>query len=271
MLRPFSLELQMSKAETTSPRRLRWSDWLFTILMLALAATCIFLGNWQMTRLAEKDALVVAVDQRLGAEPVPAPGEAQWAALDSSEWNFRPVSLTGAYRYTQTVTVFTSLSNARGRYSGPGYWVVTPFEVDGGGAVFVNRGFVPQDLQEQAALGDLHGDDPGSVTIIGLFREGERAGFMIPEPNMSDRIEWVRDPARLAAMVDPELAPIAPFYVDLLAGAEGDLPQGGETVVSFTNNHFGYALTWYGFAIVAVVMIGFWLARQYRRPAQTNS
>lgn len=92
---------------------------------------------------------------------------------------------------------------------------------------------------------------------------------MVPEANMSDRIEWVRDPDRLAAMVDPALAPIAPFYVDLLAGAEGDLPQGGETVVSFTNNHFGYALTWYGFAVVAVAMLGVWLFRQGRLPKTT--
>jgi surfeit locus 1 family protein len=38
-------------------------------------------------------------------------------------------------------------------------------------------------------------------------------------------------------------------------------------VISFPNNHFGYALTWYGFAIVAVVMLGFWLSPQARRPA----
>lgn len=257
--------------ETAPRRRLSWTDWLFAVLMLALAGTCLFLGNWQMDRLAEKEALVAAVDERLDAEPVAAPASEQWPTLALNEWNFRPVTLTGAYRYTQTVTVFTSLSDARGRYSGPGYWVVTPFELDAGGTVFVNRGFVPQQFQEQAALGDLHGDDPGSVTVVGLFREGERAGMMVPEPNFSDRIEWVRDPKRLAAMVDPALAPIAPFYVDLLAGDEGALPQGGETVVSFPNNHFGYALTWYGFAIIAVAMIGVWLYRQYRLPPVRRS
>lgn len=259
----------MSKADRASPRGLRWTDWLFAALMLALAGTCIFLGNWQMARLGEKEALVAAVDQRLSADPVPAPGMADWPDLDLDQWNFQPVSLTGSYRYTQTVTVFTSLADARGRFSGPGYWVVTPFELDAGGTVFVNRGFVPQEYQEQAALGDLHGDDPGNVTIVGLLRPGEEAGLMVPEANMSDRIEWVRDPDRLAAMVDPALAPIAPFYVDLLAGAEGDLPQGGETVVSFTNNHFGYALTWYGFAVVAVAMLGVWLFRQGRLPKTT--
>lgn len=254
----------MSKADVAQGGGLRWTDWLFAVLMLALAGTCFFLGNWQMDRLAEKEALVAAVDDRLTAEPVAAPDATQWTDIDLNEWNFRPVSLTGAYRYTQTVTVFTSLSNARGRFSGPGYWVVTPFELDAGGTVFVNRGFVPQEYQEQAALGDLHGDDPGSITVVGILRPGEKAGMMVPEANMSSRIEWVRDPARLAAMVDPALAPIAPFYVDLLAGGEGDLPQGGETVVSFTNNHFGYALTWYGFSIIAVAMLGLWLYRQRR-------
>jgi len=248
-------------------RGLRRRDWVFAALMLALAAACVFLGSWQMQRLAEKEALIAAVDSRLMAEPVPVPPATEWAGLDLDAVNFQPVELTGTYRYTQTVTVFTSLTNARGQYSGPGYWVVTPFELAEGGTVFVNRGFVPEQYQEAAALGDLHGDDPDTVTVVGVLRPGETAGWLVPEPNMSDRIEWVRDPARLAAMVDPALAPFAPFYVDLLAGPPGSLPQGGETVVSFPNNHFGYALTWYGFAIVAVVMLGFWLWRQARRPA----
>jgi surfeit locus 1 family protein len=28
----------------------------------------------------------------------------------------------------------------------------------------------------------------------------------------------------------------------------GGLPQGGETLVQFPNNHLGYALTWFGLA-----------------------
>lgn len=234
--------------------------WTFAVLMLALAAACVWLGTWQMQRLGEKEALVAAVDARLDADPVPVPPAEQWAELDLEALNFQPVSLTGAFRYNQTVTVFTSLANARGPADGPGYWVVTPFVLAQGGTVFVNRGFVPQDFQE-AAVTDGQGED-GQVTISGLLRPAEAAGMMTPGPNMSDRIEWVRDPQRLAEMVDPALAPFAPFYVDLPAGPPGELPQGGETVVEFPNNHLGYAYTWYGFAIVAVVMLAFWLARQ---------
>ncbi|MET3926454.1 SURF1 family protein [Devosia sp. 2618] len=234
--------------------------WTFVVMMLALAVTCVWLGTWQMHRLAEKEALIVAVDQRLHADPIPVPAETTWPTLDLEALNFQPVSLTGSFRYNQTVTVFTSLGSAKGRASGPGYWVVTPFVLADGGTVFVNRGFVPADFQEAAVTDGQAEDD--QVTISGLLRPGEEAGFMTPEPNTSDRIEWVRDPVRLAAMVDPALGPFAPFYVDLPAGAPGELPQGGETVVEFPNNHLGYAYTWYGFAIVAVVMLGFWFARQ---------
>ena len=37
------------------------------------------------------------------------------------------------------------LTDAKGQVSGAGYWIMTPFALDGGGTVFVDRGFVPQD------------------------------------------------------------------------------------------------------------------------------
>ena len=254
---------------SANARALRWTDWTFIVLMLVLAVVCAYLGTWQMHRLAEKEQLIAIVDERIGTEPIAVPPQNLWSELDINTVLYQPVSLTGSFRYTQTVTVFTSLADPRGSYGGPGYWVVTPFVLETGGTVFVNRGFVPQDLQEAAALGDLHGDDPGSVTISGVLRAPEKAGFMTPDANMSDRIEWVRDPERLAKMVDPALAPFAPFFIDLPATAAGELPQGGETVVTFPNNHFGYALTWYGFSIVAVVMLGFWVWRQKKKVPNT--
>lgn len=236
-------------------------SWVFIGLMLALAGLCVWLGNWQMQRLGEKEALIAAVEQRIHSAPIPVPPLAEWEHLDSDALVFQPVTLTGRFRYNQTLTVFTNLSNARGIASGPGYWVMTPFALVDGGTVFVNRGFIPQAFQE-AAVTDGEGGD-ALVTIDGLLRAGEHAGFMTPDPNTSDRIEWVRDPQRLAAMIDPAMAPIAPFFIDMPAGAPGELPQGGETVLEFPNNHLGYAITWYGFAIVAVVMLAFWGRRQF--------
>lgn len=249
--------------KTVSPRRLSAPlRWGFVVLMLALCVIFVGLGVWQVQRLAQKEALIADVAERLGQPPMPLPPQAQWATLDVDKLNFAPMTLTGTFKNLQAVTVFTSLTTAKGVASGPGYWVVTPFVLKDGGTVFVNRGFVPQNMQE-AALNDPNAPR-GEVTITGLFRPAEKAGWFIPEPDMSDRIEWVRDPARLATMVDPALAPFAPFYIDQSAGPTGTLPQGGETIVEFPNNHLGYAMTWFGFAIITPIMLGFWLWRQRR-------
>jgi surfeit locus 1 family protein len=42
------------------------------------------------------------------------------------------------------------------------------------------------------------------------------------------------------------------------------LPQGGETTVDFPNNHLGYALTWFGFAVLTPCLLAFWTWRQLR-------
>ncbi len=59
---------------------------------------------------------------------------------------------------------------------------------------------------------------------------------------------------------------MAPVYIDLPAGPEGGLPQGGETVIEFPNNHLGYAMTWYGFALLVPFLLFFWVRRQQVRP-----
>jgi surfeit locus 1 family protein len=64
---------------------------------------------------------------------------------------------------------------------------------------------------------------------------------------------------------DADLTPLAPIFVDLPAGEAGALPQGGETVLTFTNNHLGYAITWFGFALITPILLLVWLLAQ-RRP-----
>jgi surfeit locus 1 family protein len=38
----------------------------------------------------------------------------------------------------------------------------------------------------------------------------------------------------------------------------GGLPQGGETIVSFPNNHLQYALTWFGLAVALIAVFAVW-------------
>lgn len=232
----------------------------FVALMLALTGVFAVLGFWQLQRHGEKEALIATVASRMDDQPVALPPAGEWPSLDPAEFDYRPVTLTGHFETDATVLVFTSLAEPRGGQGGPGYWVMTPFATDGGGTVFVNRGFIPQ----SSAPSILGAAGPaGEQTITGIALEPEAAGAFTPGPDKADRIEWVRDPARLAAMAELD-GPVFGLTVDAPAGQPGALPQGGETVIEFPNNHFGYALTWFGFALLTPALLAFWVFRQLR-------
>jgi surfeit locus 1 family protein len=249
----------MTMAAALAARR-SWGRAAFVVLMLALTAVFVILGLWQWQRLAEKEALIATVADRMDRAPVSFPAPGFWPTLDADFYDYRPLVLTGRYVPGDTVLVFTSLAEARGRQSGPGYWVMTPFALEGGGSIFINRGFVPQASGPAFATGDDL--DSGTLTVTGIGRRPEATGSFTPGADAANRIEWVRDPARLARFAETAPTPIAPIYLDLPASTDPDaLPQGGETVVEFPNNHLGYALTWFGFALLTPILLLFWLRR----------
>ncbi len=247
----------------TPVRGLRF--WGFLVFMLALMALFIALGTWQVERLNEKEQLIANVGARSSEPAKPFPPASDWKVLEAEGYDYRPVSLTGTWQPAGTVLVFTSLGNARGQYSGPGYWVMTPFTLATGGTVFVNRGYVPEASGSAFAAGGPL--ETGLVSIAGVVRNAEAASSFTPAPDLARRIEWIRAPARLATMVGDLPQPVAPVYIDLPAGPPGALPQGGETVVEFPNNHLGYAITWYGFALLVPFLLFFWVRRQATPPS----
>ncbi len=242
----------------------------FIILMLALTALFVALGVWQVERLGEKELLIATVERQLTADVIPLPPAAEWenpqtyfvdpatGAKMLFGMTYRTVSLVGTYIPDATVLVFTSLTDAKGSRSGPGYWVMTPLALDDGGSIFINRGFVPQ-----ADGASYRGAPPaGPQHLTGVVRSPEAAGSFTPQADIGNGIDWVRDPARLATLAGDLPQPLLPITIDLPAGAPGELPQGGETVVEFPNNHLGYAITWFGFAILTPILLAFWIARQ---------
>jgi surfeit locus 1 family protein len=239
------------------PRR----TWVFAAIMLAATVVFAMLGGWQLQRLAEKDALIATVAERLDDAPQPLPAVADWPTLDPAIVDYVPLTATGRLATGSTVLVFTSLTAARGVHSGPGYWVMTPLALEGGGTVFINRGFIPQEGAEDRAALEPMNPATAPLTLVGIGRRPEAGGSFTPAADPANQIDWIRDPQRLAALANVE-GPVAPFYIDLPAGGPGDLPQGGETVVEFPNNHLGYALTWFGFALITPILLFFWVWRQ---------
>ncbi|MEO1112729.1 MAG: SURF1 family protein, partial [Pseudomonadota bacterium] len=98
-----------------------------------------------------------------------------------------------------------------------------------------------------------------NVEVTGLLRLSEKPNWTTPEPNATDRLWFARDTGAMGEVLGLSPASLAPYSVDLGAAATPatGLPQAGETLVRFKNDHLGYALTWFG---LAATLVGVFLA-----------
>ena len=215
-------------------------------------ALLIGLGDWQLRRLAWKETLIAAVETRAHAAPVDAPPESEWPRLDPVDYEYKRVRLSGVFDGGRQVLVFRALSEPRGRYGGPGYLVMTPLELADGATVLIDRGFVPE--ARKAAAGEGLGGD--ETTVVGLMRASETRNAFTPSDDPASGQWFTRDVGAIAHAEG--LTRTAPFFIDADAGADpAALPEGGETILAFPNNHLSYALTWFG---MAAALVGVFLA-----------
>ena len=224
-----------------------------TVVGVALLSS---LGVWQLKRLAWKEGLIAEVSARVTMAPVDAPEPSTWATLKPAEYEYRHVRLQGVFDYSHQALVFRSLGDPRGRFGGPGYLVMTPMRTASGESVIVNRGFVPDDRKADASAGPQ-----GQTEISGLMRSSEDRTWFTPADDPAKGQWFTRDVDALARAMS--LGAHAPFSIDADAGPDPmALPEGGETVLSFPNNHLSYAFTWFG---TALALVGVFLAWAFTR------
>ena len=238
-------------------RRLVWPG----LFALAAFAFLCSLGIWQLHRLAWKEGLIARVESRTHAAAEPLPAEAGWPQVNIERDEYRHVRLSGRFRYDQETFAYALLSDPRGKFSGPGYWVMTPLQLDGGELVLVNRGFVPMDRMDLPTR--VAGQEDARVTVTGLLRLPEGRNWFTPPDDTGRRIWQERDPAAIAKAYG--LARVAPFFVDADASGPNGLPQGGETRVTFLNNHLQYVVTWFGLAFALLAVFAAFAHKEWQR------
>ncbi len=229
-----------------------------TIAAAIALAILLKLGFWQVDRLAEKEALIARVAQDVTRSPEPAPGPGQWPdMINRTDSDYRHVSVSGHY-LSGTAYYYVSLPNANGSFEGPGYMAYSPFETEQGWRLMINRGFVPQGLIADDVT-RVEQAPAGTLDLTGLLRMSEKPNWTTPDADTEKRIWFARDTEHMAHVLGAGTEKLAPYSIDLDAsftGQEG-LPQAGETVVRFKNDHLGYALTWFG---LAATLVGVYLA-----------
>lgn len=243
------------------PRR----SWLGLLVPAVLVfAALMALGTWQLQRKAWKQGLIATLTERLAAPPLALPPAATWPHLDQAKDEYRRVEFTATFDHSDEALVYGAASAFRPDVSGLGYWVLTPARLTDGGIVIVNRGFVPEGRQAAAARAD--GQVEGPVHLVGVMRWPDPRGLFSPADDPAHNLWFARDQVAIAAA--KKLGPVAPFYVEQESPVPpGGLPQPGRLVVNLRDPHLGYALTWYGLALVLVVVFVVWAWRSRRRGA----
>lgn len=241
---------------------------VLAVVGIALFLGFISLGTWQVQRRAWKLDLMERVDQRVHAQPVALPGEAQWPQVDATGYEYLPVQTQGRWLHDKTLLAQALTED------GGGFWVMTPLRTEEGFTVWVNRGFIPNEqrrlwlptgLEFQRELASSN-TTAQPQTVTGLLRLSEPGGGFLRQ-NAPEEGRWhARDVAAMTAAAG--LAQTAPFFVD--AGLPGQTqaatvgePKDGMTVIRFHNSHLVYAITWYGLA--AMVLLAAWIVVRHER------
>lgn len=214
-------------------RRALWARVLWFGLCSLVLITLVSLGNWQLRRLAWKQDLIAAIEERAFAPAVEAPS----AAVDPATVAYQRVYLRGRFDHTRSrrVKAITEL--------GAGSWLMVPLET-ADGVWWVNRGFVPNSEGSADWTAPL-----GVVRVEGLLRPTEPDGTWL-EKNDPANGRWTsRDVRALSA--DIGVGATVNYFIDAdHTGAASAFPRGGLTIISFRNSHLVYALTWYTMALL---------------------
>lgn len=225
---------------------------LFPILVgIVAVAILMSLGIWQLQRLGEKETLLAEIDARLSAPPVALP-DAPVQARDQ----FLQVALEGRLMADE-LAVLTSR-----RPYGPGFKIVSPFELTDGRRILVDRGFVPQELKDPATRPTE--PDMGYAVATGTLFWPEEVDSFTPEPDVAGNIWFARDPGPMAEVLDTE-----PVLVSLGTPMTGRWPEPAPVAYQIPNNHLNYALTWFALAAVWAIMTVIWIVKLRREAEDT--
>jgi surfeit locus 1 family protein len=217
---------------------------LFTLVMAAMLAVLLSLGVWQVNRLHWKLGLIAQVNRNLTLPPV----SLDTALKMGKEAEYRRVALTGRFDHAKEAYVYGIVGGA------PVYHVVTPLLTENGRVLLVDRGIVLDELRDPGKR--EAGQVEGLQHVVGVWRTPDPPGTFTPKPDTAHRIWYSRDVRAIAAADHLTLA--VPVMVEADATPNpGGWPKGGQTVVTFRNEHLSYAFTWFG---LAATLVGVYIA-----------
>lgn len=221
------------------------------VIYLLLMVLLLNLGFWQLNRADEKRAFLEQRDQMMRAEPL----KLSAATADNPEsLRYRKVTVTGHYDTEKLFLLDNQIFKGKA-----GYFVLTPFIIaEGKKAVLINRGWLVAN-PDRHILPDVSIKKPEGLSISGRINNFPSVGIKLAgggiPTNTKPAVVQVVDSQVLAKKLG---YPLFSFQVELGSDmADGYTRQWQTTTLMPPQQHFGYALQWFGLAMTLTILF-FW-------------
>ena len=203
----------------------------------------VSLGTWQVRRLEWKQGVLAEIEARIAADPVALP-----AVPDPEADRYLPVRVAGTLGDGELHVLVST------RDLGAGYRIIAPFTTEAGRRILVDRGYIPTEAKNRPR-------STGAMEITGNLHWPQEIDSFTPDPEPDKNIWFARDVPTLAAALDTE-----PVLLIARSQTDPDVTPLPVTTVGIPNDHLQYAVTWFGLALVWVMMTLYFLWRTRARP-----
>jgi surfeit locus 1 family protein len=220
------------------PKNPKWKR-LIAPGIAAFLTLCLLiaLGVWQLQRLKWKEGILAAIHQASISAPVPLP---------ENPTPFEKVFITGTWIQGKAALYGDEVHDSpHGPI--PGGELIMPLARPNGQIVLVDLGWVPQKTPTP-----IH-QPPGLAQATGYLHDPMTPGLFSGTDDPGQGLYYTLDPLRIGAgMGLQNVAPYILIGMGPLPPPGSAQPQPAQNLPTPPNNHYGYALTWFGFALVLV-------------------
>ncbi|KAG6610195.1 sodium hydrogen exchanger 3 [Phytophthora cinnamomi] len=264
--RRFAASAAQTDVKGTNSNESNFSRYAGMAFFGAVAATTAYLGTWQTERYYWKVDLINERTKEL-SESVSELSKEATASDDVDDIEYRQLRFEGNFKPGSTFYLYprsapADPSDSVARVKSGGY-IYSLLQREGGTPVIVNRGWLPRKLLDEHIARDKK-EEAGNISFVGVLRHGEVKNNFTPDNDPENRQFFYLDHEELADAMGVTSADL-PVIVDALAveGASSEVTLDNplrKSIASYLEfymtpeKHAGYAATWFGCSIAAVVM-----------------
>ncbi|KAA0442363.1 MAG: SURF1 family protein [Candidatus Thioglobus sp.] len=209
------------------------------------------LGFWQLDRAEQKRTIENAIIAAQSSPPQPL------SAAELLGKEYYQVLLKGHYDSAKQFIYDNQIVN-----SNAGYYVLTPFVLDAGSAILVNRGFIPWNGKRSKLANIQVSQQPISIQAR-LIKPSQRIKLKQSQPSkIFPLLIQSLDIDQLSQLSGYQ---IVPMLAQLDASATNGFYRKWQPFYGSINKHLGYAVQWFLMALALSIIAAYLLIKNWKK------